>query len=141
MEVLQMASTYTKGKGVIIEIEKDGAFIPVAGQTGGSLSREVDTVEIYTKDDENKVVYGTYITWSVDLEALYVLNDEGFALMEEKFTAKELVKVQIAMEDGNVYTGEGLITSLSMDLGQDDMVSISCSINGSGALELTKAGA
>lgn len=136
-----MASTYTKGKGVIIEIEKDGAFIPVAGQTGGSLSREVDTVEIYTKDDENKVVYGTYITWSVDLEALYVLNDEGFALMEEKFTAKELVKVQIAMEDGNVYTGEGLITSLSMDLGQDDMVSISCSINGSGALELTKAGA
>lgn len=136
-----MASTYTKGKGVIIEIEKDGAFIPVAGQTGGSLSREVDTVEIYTKDDENKVVYGTYITWSVDLEALYVLNDEGYALMEEKFTAKELVKVQIAMEDGNVYTGEGLITSLSMDLGQDDMVSISCSINGSGALELTKAGA
>ena len=136
-----MASTYTKGKGVIIEIEKDGAFVPVCGQTGGSLSREVDTVEIYTKDDENKVVYGTYITWSVDLEALYVLNDEGFALMEEKFTAKELVKVQIAMEDGNVYTGEGLITSLSMDLGQDDMVSISCSINGSGALELTKAGA
>lgn len=141
MEVLQMASTYTKGKGVIIEIEKDGAFVPVCGQTGGSLSREVDTVEIYTKDDDTKQVYGTYITWSVDLEALYVLNDEGYALMEEKFTAKELVKVQIAMEDGNVYTGEGLITSLSMDLGQDDMVSISCSINGSGALELTKAGA
>jgi len=133
-----MASTYTRGKGVIIEIEKDGAFVPVAGQTGGSLNREVDVIEIYTKDDQFKQNYGTYITWSIDLEALYVLNDEGYALMEEKFNAKELVKVKVALEDGNVYTGEGLITSLSMDLGQDDMVSISCSINGSGNLALSK---
>ena len=134
-----MASTYTRGKGVIIKIEKDGAFIPVCGQTGGSLNREVDVIEIYTKDDQYKQNYGTYITWSIDLEALYVLNDEGYALMEQKFNAKENVKVEVALEDGNVYTGEGLITSLSMDLGQDDMVSISCSINGSGNLELTKA--
>lgn len=135
-----MTSTYTKGKGVIIKIkDAGGELMPVAGQTGGSLSREVETLEVYTKDDATKQVYGTYSTWSVDLEALYVLDDAGYALLEEKFAAKENVNVEIALEDGKTYTGEGLITSLSMDLGQDDMVSITCAINGSGDLTLSEA--
>lgn len=132
-----MASTYTKGKGTVIKVDKgDGEFIAVCGQTGGSLSREVETMEVYTKDDDGKQVFGTYSSWSVSLEALYVLNDEGYALLEQKFAAKENVKVEIALEDGKKYTGDGLITSLEMDLGQDDMISISCEISGSGDLTL-----
>lgn len=135
-----MASTYTKGKGVIIKIkDAGGELMPVAGQTGGSLSREVETLEVYTKDDATKQVYGTFSTWSVSLEALYVLNDEGYALLETKFGAKENVHVEIALEDGKTYSGEGLITSLEMDLGMDDMISISCEINGSGDLTLNEA--
>ena len=132
---------YTKGKGVIIKAKNEtGEFVPVLGQTGGSISREIETIEVYSKDDTNKQIYGSFEAWSVSLEGLYVLSDTGMDLIEKHFTEKTNVELEIALEDA-VFTGQGLITSMELDLGMDDMVTYSMEIQGSGQLTRADNGA
>ena len=136
-----MPNTYTKGKGVIIKAKNEtGEFVPVLGQTGGSISREIETIEVYSKDDTNKQIYGSFEAWSVSLEGLYVLSDTGMDLIEKHFTEKTNVELEIALEDA-VFTGQGLITSMELDLGMDDMVTYSMEIQGSGQLTRADNGA
>ena len=110
------------------------------GQTGGSISREIETIEVYSKDDTNKQIYGSFEAWSVSLEGLYVLSDTGMDLIEKHFTEKTNVELEIALEDA-VFTGQGLITSMELDLGMDDMVTYSMEIQGSGQLTRADNGA
>lgn len=129
-----------KGRAVLIKVQKDEDWIVVAGQQGGSLERSVDTTEVTDKDSENRLLIGTYLSWSVSCDGLYKTTDEGFALLEDAFNQKKAIQIQFAMED-YIYTGEGMITELSFDAGHEDLVTYSCSIEGSGALERTQVGA
>lgn len=128
-----MANTYIKGKGCIIMVEKDGEMIPILGQTGGSISQSMETIEVMTKDETTAQVYGTTHSWEMSLDALYVLSDNGYELAMEKFQAAENVKVQVEV-GGHILSGEGLITAIDHELGLEDMVSVSMTIQGSGDL-------
>ena len=128
-----------KGRAVLIKVQDgENNWLAVAGQQGGSLSRTVDTTEVTDKDSENRQLIGTYLSWSLSCDGLYKTEDNGFAKLEEAFNAKQPVKVQFAMED-YIYEGEGLITELGFEAGHEDLVTYSCSIEGSGALERTEA--
>ena len=131
-------ANHIKGRGVIIEVEKDGEFVPVAGQQGGSLSREVETVDISSKDSEFNEYELGQMEWSVSLDGLVKLQDDGFALLEEKFMAKEQVKIQFVV--GNqTFSGMCMITSLPLEFGYEDMTTYSCELQGTGTLSITTA--
>lgn len=131
-------ANHIKGRGVIIEVEKEGEFVPVAGQQGGSLSREVETVDISSKDSEFNEYELGQMEWSVSLDGLVKLQDDGFALLEEKFMAKEQVKIQFVV--GNqTFSGMCMITSLPLEFGYEDMTTYSCELQGTGTLSITTA--
>lgn len=133
-----------KGRAVLIKINAGTEDAPeykvICGQQGGSLEREVDTVEVSDKDSEAKQLLGTYLSWSISCDGLYKTTDDGFTALETAFNAKEPILVQFAMEDF-IYEGAGLITSLSFEAGHEDLVTYSCEIEGSGELERTAVGA
>lgn len=134
-------ANHIKGRGVIIEVEKDGEFVPVAGQQGGSLARDVETVDISSKDSEFNEYELGQMEWSVSLDGLVKLNDDGYAYLEDAFMKKEQVKVQFLVGD-QTYSGMCMITSLPLEFGYEDMTTYSCELQGTGTLTITpKTGA
>ena len=126
-----------KGRAVVIKIQGEGdEWIAVAGQQGGSLSREVETVDISSKDSEFNEYELGQMEWSVSLDGLLKLTDNGFALLEEKFMNKEEVMIQF-VANGNTYEGKCMITSLPLEFGYEDMVTYSCDLQGTGTLSIT----
>ena len=128
---------HMKGRACLLKVntgtEEAPVWTVVAGQRGGSIERSVENIDVSSKDEDYRKIELTYLTWSFSADGLYKMTDDGFAKLEEAFNNKEKVKVQIALVD-NTYTGEGYITELSFDLGYEDCVTYSCSIEGSGAL-------
>lgn len=126
-----------KGRAVVIKIKGEGEeWIAVAGQQGGSLERSVETVDISSKDSEFNEYELGQMEWSVSLDGLLKLTDNGFALLEEKFMNKEEVMIQF-VANGNTYEGKCMITSLPLEFGYEDMVTYSCDLQGTGTLEIT----
>ncbi len=129
-------ANHIKGRAVIIKVKGEGEeYVAVAGQQGGSLSREVETVDVSSKDSEFNEYELGQLEWSVSLDGLVKLTDNGFALLEEKFMAKEEVQIQFEA-NGNVYTGNCMITSLPLEFGYEDMVTYSCELQGTGTLDI-----
>ena len=133
-------ANHIKGRGVIIEVEKDGEFVKVAGQQGGSLARDVETVDISSKDSEFNEYELGQMEWSVSLDGLVKLEDAGFEYLEEAFMNKQEVKVQFLVGT-KTYSGMCRITSLPLEFGYEDMTTYSCELQGTGTLEITEAGA
>lgn len=130
-------ANHIKGRAVIIKIQGEGdEWIAVAGQQGGSLSREVETVDVSSKDSEFNEFELGQMEWSVSLDGLLKLTDDGFKLLEEKFMAKEEVMVQF-VANGNTYEGQCMITNLPLEFGYEDMVTYSCDLQGTGTLSIT----
>ena len=130
-------ANHIKGRAVIIKIQGEGnEWIAVAGQQGGSLSREVETVDVSSKDSEFNEFELGQMEWSVSLDGLLKLTDDGFKLLEEKFMAKEEVMVQF-VANGNTYEGKCMITNLPLEFGYEDMVTYSCDLQGTGTLSIT----
>lgn len=130
-------ANHIKGRAVIIKIQGEGdEWIAVAGQQGGSLSREVETVDVSSKDSEFNEFELGQMEWSVSLDGLLKLTDDGFELLEEKFMAKEEVMVQF-VANGNTYEGQCMITNLPLEFGYEDMVTYSCDLQGTGTLSIT----
>lgn len=129
-------ANHIKGRAVVIKIDKDGEYIAVAGQQGGSLSREIETVDISSKDSEFNEYELGQLEWSVSLDGLVKLTDDGFKLLEEKFMAKEMVRIQFEA-NGQVYEGDCMITSLPLEFGYEDMMTYSCELQGTGTLSIT----
>lgn len=131
------------GASVIIKVKKDEGLIPIGGQTGASINRNADTIEVTNKVSDG---YREYVAgwkdWSIDCDAFVTLGDEGQTLLEDKFAKGEAIEVSVRIggdenAKGITYTGTALITSLSTDLSQDDAVTYALSLQGTGALERT----
>lgn len=128
------------GASVILKIKKDTGYIPVGGQTGATINRSSDTIDVTNKvSDGYKEYVAGWKDWSVDCDAFVTLGDEGQELLEAAYEAGTAVEVDIrigadANAKGVTYTGVALVTSLSTDLSQDDAVTYSLSLQGTGAL-------
>lgn len=128
------------GASVIIKVNTDKGLIPIGGQTGASISRNADTVEVTNKVSEGFREYvAGWKDWAIDCDAFVTLGDEGQTLLEDKFANGEAIEVNVRIgDDGNAkgitYSGSALITSLSTDLSQDDAVTYSLSLQGTGKL-------
>jgi TP901-1 family phage major tail protein len=106
----------------------------VAGQRGGSLTREYDTIDVTSKDnfgwsDEE---YGV-ASWSIEADGLLVENDAGFLALEDAFEDAKYVKVRFQTQAGNKYEGLAIISDFSIEAPYDDTATYSLTLNGKGA--------
>lgn len=132
------------GASVILNlVGESDKLTPIGGQTGATINRSAETVDVTNKVSEGYKEYvATWKDWSIDCDAFVTLGDEGQTQLETAFADGSAVNVSIRIGDdtnanGITYTGSALITSLSTSLGMDDAVSYSLSLQGTGALTRT----
>lgn len=133
------------GVDVLLKVTDDAGVKQVlGGQTGSTLNREADTIEVTDKTSGGfKSSLAGLISWSVDCDGFVVLGDSAFELIEDAFLGRKEVEVEIRVgaddnADGVTYTGSGYIVDLPLEFAQDDAVTYSLSIEGASALVKTK---
>lgn len=106
----------------------------VAGQKGGTLTREYDTIDVTSKDNMgwNDEEYGN-ASWSIEADGLLVEDDAGFLALEAAFEGAEYVKVRFQTQAGNKYEGSAIISDFSVEAPYDDSATYSLTLNGKGA--------
>ena len=143
------------GVSVLVKIDSTGGSNPVVigGQTGASINMTQDTIDVTCKDSVNDVGTGagtdgwrsflsSWKQWTTDLDAFVCLEDSGQESLYDAFNDGVAVTVEIQVgEDSTAgtytYEGKAYITDISEDYGQDDGVTMSVSLQGSGKLDKT----
>jgi len=114
----------------------------IGGQSGATLSREAESIDVTSKDSSNDG-YSEFLpglkTWTIEMEGFIVLDDEAFDLLEEKFESREPVSVELTFPSGKKYSGQASITSFENDFPQDDGATYSVTLEGLGKLTITPA--
>lgn len=132
-------STAVVGKDFLLYVNKGTADTPVwvlvGGQRSSDLSRTAETIDTSSKSSGawGGGMPGT-LTWSLDLDAIVVLNDAALNLMECAFGSRKQIHIKLERPDGTYYTGWGAITDFSLSTPHDDVASISGTITGDGEL-------
>lgn len=125
------AKVYEKGNDIRVSI---GATL-IGGQQNCSINRESETSSTTTKDSgdwsESEVVG---LSWTVDLDGLVVVSDEGLEAVDTAWKGKQLVDVKYG-KAGNYETGKALIKSYSQNAPQREKSTYSISLEGVGELK------
>ena len=109
----------------------------IGGQQNCSINRETETSDTTTKDSgvwSEADAIG--LSWSVDLDGLVVVGDEGLKALETAWESLQQVDVKYGTSS-NYKSGKAIITSLSSNSANKEKTTYSVSLQGVGALEKT----
>ncbi|PFW43798.1 phage major tail protein, TP901-1 family [Priestia megaterium] len=122
------------GVNVLLKAAVDGDKAIIGGQTGSTLNRSSNIIEVTSKDGNGwaESLAGVK-SWSVDCDGFLVLNDAGLEALEQAWEDGEEVEVELEY-NGKVYSGQALISDFPNEFPQDDAVTFSLSLTGTGAL-------
>lgn len=129
------------GCDVLVKVAKAGAdgavptaYTVVGGQTGATLNRSAETIDVTDKTNDGYKEYMAGLKeWSVDFDGFIVTSDAGITLLDECFESREKVYLEIVM-DKRKYTGSGYITDYPIEFPLDSAVSYSLTISGASPL-------
>ena len=110
----------------------------IGGQQNCSINRETETSDTTTKDSgvwSEAEAIG--LSWSVDLDGLVVVGDEGLEALETAWENLQQVDVKYGTSS-NYKSGKAIITSLSSNSANKEKTTYSVSLRGVGALEKTR---
>ena len=110
----------------------------IGGQQNCSINRETETSDVTTKDSgvwSEAEAIG--LSWSVDLDGLVVVGDEGFKALETAWENLQQVDVKYGTST-NYKSGKAIITSLSSNSANKEKTTYSVSLQGVGALRKTE---
>ena len=109
----------------------------IGGQQNCSINRETETSDTTTKDSgvwSEAEAIG--LSWSVDLDGLVVVGDQGLKALETAWENLQQVDVKYGTSS-NYKSGKAIITSLSSNSANKEKTTYSVSLQGVGALEKT----
>lgn len=107
----------------------------IGGQRGASLSRKADEIDISNKADSGwKATLAGLKSWSIDLDGLMLLNDEGVDALETAFVQGKKVFLKFQYPDKRYRTGWAAITDLSCETPHDGEASLKGTMSGVGPL-------
>ena len=136
-------SLHTLGKDWLLHVAKGATvsaatWVLVGGQRGSTFSMEANEI-----DTGDKTTGGWGSTdagiksWSIELESMAVLNNEGAAILKQQFLASEKAYVLFRHKDGEAYKGWVSISGYEVDTPHDDVAGLTCTLNGVGAPIIT----
>ena len=124
-----------KGLDVLLKV---GTQV-VGGQKSASIEMNQSPIETTTKSSGG---WTTKIAgkkaWSLTCDALFFVSDEGQEALYDAFEAGQEIEVELSNTSGYYRKGKCLVTSISEEAGDEDVVSFSVSLEGTGALTTTK---
>jgi TP901-1 family phage major tail protein len=127
-------ATGQKIAGVDVLVKVGATPEVVGGQSGAELSRSMNVIETTDKTSNGWVTkIGGTKEWSIELEAFMVVGDTGFSAMNTAFANRE--EVDVEMEVGGIlFKGKALISDFPLSAPQDDAVTFSITLEGTGEL-------
>jgi TP901-1 family phage major tail protein len=132
-EIIKMA-TGQKIAGVDILVKVGTPAVVVGGQSSATINRSMEVIETTDKTSNGWVTkIGGIKDWSVEMDAFMVISDAGYLALSNAFKTRSLVDVETEI-GGITYTGQALISDFPIEANQDDAVTFSVTLEGSGEL-------
>ena len=120
-----------KGLDVLIKV---GSQV-VGGQRNGSLEMSAETIDTTVKSTGGWASKIPGIkSWTSSCDGVYFVDDAGLEAAQAAFMNGTEVKLDFSNSSGLAYSGQAVITSMSVEAGQEDVVSYTISFEGTGAL-------
>lgn len=129
------------GVDVLLKASIDGGTTKsvVGGQSGATLNRSTNVIEVTSKDGNGwaESIAGIK-SWSVECEGFLVKDDAGLEALETAWENGDTIEVELEY-NGKVYSGDAILSDFPNEFPQDDAVSFSISLTGTGALQKNPA--
>lgn len=106
----------------------------VGGQSGATLNRETNVIEVTSKESGWAENLTGVKSWSIDCEGYVVVDDTAYTALEEAWEEGTEIDVEIVVPSGSTYSGKAIIASFPLEAPQDDAMTFSLSLTGTGAL-------
>ena len=120
-----------KGLDVLIKV---GSQV-VGGQRNASLEMSAETIDTTVKTTGGWAAKIPGIkSWTSSCDGIYFLDDAGLEAAQTAFMNGTAVSLEFSNSSGLSYSGQAVITSMSVEAGQEDVVSYTISFEGTGAL-------
>ena len=120
-----------KGLDVLIKV---GSTV-VGGQRNASLEMSAETIDTTVKSTGGWASKITGIkSWTSSCDGVYFVDDAGLEAAQTAFMNGTSVQLDFSKGEDLVYSGQAVITSMSVEAGQEDVVSYTISFEGTGAL-------
>ena len=120
-----------KGLDVLIKV---GSTV-VGGQRNASLEMSAETIDTTVKTTGGWASKITGIkSWTSSCDGVYFVDDAGLEAAQTAFMNGTAVNLEFSNSTGLAYSGQAVITSMSVEAGQEDIVSYTISFEGTGAL-------
>lgn len=121
-----------KVAGVDVLVYVDGTV--VGGQSGATLNRDTNVIEVTSKESGWAENLAGVKSWSIDCEGYVVVDDTAYIALEDAWETGTAIEVEIIVPNGSTYTGDAIIESFPLEAPQDDAMTFSLSLKGTGAL-------
>lgn len=110
----------------------------VGGQSGATLNRSMNMIETSDKTNNGWVTkIGGLKEFSIEMEAFMVVGDAGYKALSDAFKSRAEIDVEISTGTGIghiTFTGKALIGDFPIEASQDDAVTFSITLEGTGEL-------
>lgn len=128
------------GKGVLLSIATDGTesdptWTLIGGQRSDDLNQEADEIDASHKTSGGwKISLQGLKSWSIDLESVYIMSNAGVEALQSAFRSGTAQLFKYEYANGKYQTGYGIVNNFSVKAPHDDVVTVSGTINGVGAI-------
>ena len=134
------ASTAAAGKDFLLYVntgtsEASPTWTVIGGLRSNDLNLSADSIDASDKTTKGwKATIPGLRNWSIDLDYVYHIDDAGAEFLLSAFLAGEEVNVKFERSDKKFYTGWASVTDFKMPTPHDDVVEITGTLDGDGAL-------
>lgn len=114
------------------------SILAIAGQKTLKINRSADTIEVTTKDSGDG--WKSYIPglkeWSIDLDGIYIKDDESQTELSKAFNDGEPVCIKVYDQKAKkgMFGGLAVITDYPLEASHDDAVTYTMTFTGMGKL-------
>lgn len=108
--------------------------VVIGGQSSCTLNRTMEIIETTDKTSNgwtSKI--GGVKDWNIEMDAFMIVGDAGYKAMNDAFKSREPLEVECNIA-GTTYSGQALVSELPLEAPQDDAVTLSTTLEGSGEL-------
>jgi TP901-1 family phage major tail protein len=127
------------GVDVLLYASTDGGTTKnvVGGQSGATLNRETNVMEVTSKESGWAENLAGIKSWSIECEGYVVVSDVAYEALETAWEEGEPIDVEIVVPSGSTYNGKAIISEFPLEAPQDDAMTFSITLQGTGALAKT----
>jgi len=127
-------ATGQKIAGVDVIVSVGSPAVVIGGQSSASIKRSMDVIETTDKTSNGWVTkIGGIKEWSIEMDSFMVVGDAGYKALSDAFKNRSELDVETEI-GGTTYSGKALISDFPLDAPQDDAVTFSVTLEGTGEL-------